>query len=200
MTLTPPPPPSTPPIPSTPPTGDGRPTLIAVVSAAVEATGATRGWLLRADDERGDFVVTAAVDGDGSTVLDLLGTRRDRRGVAGFVLASGQPAAVKPGRDDRDDDGAGGADGVPAALLVAPCHADEVMGVIELVDPPSGSFSFDDVETVTLLSEIAGAALGETAPVSAPPSPAELGRRLATLAADDPTRYAEIARVVEALT
>jgi len=74
-----------------------------------------------------------------------------------------------------------------------------VLGVLELVDAPSGSFSFDDVEVVSLLADVAGAALGEDADFVAPATPHQLFEALSSVAALDPTRYRDIARIVGAL-
>ena len=70
---------------------------------------------------------------------------------------------------------------------------------LEVVDAVNGSFTYDDVETITLLAEIAGAALAEGDELAAPPSPARLGEALASLSTTDPGRYREVARAVEAL-
>jgi hypothetical protein len=90
---------------------------------------------------------------------------------------------------------------VPASVLCVPCHYDDaVVGALELVDKPGGApFSFDDVELVTLLGSIAGAALSASgAEVMARP-PNEYARELAQLAASDPVAYARLSVVLEAL-
>ena len=120
--------------------------------------------------------------------------------IAGFVFASGQPAAVKPRADDLDNRGAGGVDGMPTAVLAVACVADEVRGVLELANPHGGSFGFDDVETAALLAEVAGAALAEALPTWEAPAPERLFVLLDSLARRDPARYAEVARFVEAMT
>jgi len=173
-----------------------RPTLRAVVQAAAEATGAERGWLLAAE---GDAFVVAAAFGHADAAT-AVGTLRPRLGIAGFVFASGQPAAIQPRADDVDNSGAGGATGMPTAVLAVPCIAEEICGVLELVDPYGGSFGFDDVETAALLAEVAGAALAEAMPTWEPPAPERLLVLLDSLARRDPARYAEVARFVEAMT
>ena len=176
-----------------------RPTLRAVVQAAVEATGAERGWLLAAAADDLTFVVAAAYGKPDAAAL--IGPSRARRGIAGFVFGSGQPAAVQLRTGDgADNEGAGGFTGVPAAVLAVPCGADEVRGVLELVNPQSGAFGFDDVDTASLLADIAGAALGEEQPSWQPPTPEQLGSSLAALAQRDPARYSEVARLIEAIT
>ncbi len=123
-------------------------------------------------------------------------------GTAAYVLASGQPVAMVPRADD-----ANAADGVaallgtrPASVLCVPCaHDDDVLGVLELVDKAGGSpFTFDDVELITVLANIAGSALRESAG-SDVRSPDELGGELRQLAANDPTAYIAVASVLEVL-
>jgi len=168
-----------------------------VIQAAIDATGADRGWLLRADG--GHFVVAAAY-GD-SDAPQRIGLRREQEGIAGFVLGSGQPAAIQTSPGDTDNEGAGGSAGAPRSVLAAPCGASTgtVLGVLEIVDAPGGSFSFDDVETIGLLADIGGAAMSEVEDVDPPISPEHLAHALVALAAENPSRYAAVARTVEAL-
>ncbi len=172
-----------------------RPTYQAAVRAALDSTGSARGWLLGVGDE--GFTVLAAFGHPGAT--ELVGQRRVVQGAAGFVAASGQPAAMQISAKDADNAGAGGAEGVPGALLAVPCGADDVTGVLEIVDPSNGSYSFDDVETVALLADVVGAALGEGDQAGHVASPIVLAAGLDALASSDPVRYASISRVVEAL-
>ena len=74
------------------------------------------------------------------------------------------------------------------------------MGALELVDKAGGApFSIDDVELVTLLGGIAGAALSLAgAEVPARP-PAEVASELVELASSDPVAYARLSVVLEAL-
>ena len=71
--------------------------------------------------------------------------------------------AIAPrGADPRLSEGLGARLGrMPASLLCVPCHhEDAIVGALELVDKAGGApFSIDDVELVTLLGGIAGAAL-----------------------------------------
>jgi hypothetical protein len=84
--------------------------------------------------------------------------------------------------------------------VCVPCERDgEVVGALQLVDKAAGSFTFDDVEIVTLLGTIAGAALTEAVPGLPPPAPAALGRDLERLAATDPSRYGTVASILEGL-
>ena len=175
------------------------PTLSAVLSSAVEATGADRGWLLALVDDQFEVLAASAAPGArGPAPATLVGSRRARRGVAGLAAGTGQPAAVRPRQDDGDNDGAGGTSGVPMAVLAAPCLDGDVVGVLELVRESSG-FGFDDVETASMLADIAGAAMSDTVTPQAPLSPEQLAAALAALAGRDPRRYADVARVVAGL-
>ncbi|MFV2039601.1 MAG: GAF domain-containing protein [Acidimicrobiales bacterium] len=172
-----------------------RPTYRAVIQAAVDSTGSSRGWLLGVGES--GFTVLAAHGHPMSGAA--VGQRREVRGAAGFAAASGQPAAMQIAPDDSENAGAGGVEGMPSALLAVPCGVEDVAGVIELVDPVNGSYSFDDVETVTLLADVVGAALSEDDSELLVPAPAALAAGLATLAGTDAVRYAAVARAVEAL-
>jgi GAF domain len=173
-----------------------RPTYHAVVQAAVEATGSAGGWLLAVDD--GTFTVLAVHGHDGQG-NNRIGVRVAADGAAGFVATSGQPAAMQVAADDADNVGAGGGTGSPSAILAVPCGTEEVIGVVELVDPAGGAYSFDDVEVVSMLADVAGAAMTETGTGPTPPSPAALALGLERLAAGDAGRYAAVARAVESL-
>lgn len=174
--------------------------LAVVVRSALEATGASAGWLLAVEGSVLRVVASAAVDGPGPP---LSATVPAGSGSSGFVAASGQPLAVSPRGDDRFGDGMATLLGRrPTSILAVPCMSDDaVVGVLELVDKlGSASFSFDDVELATLLAGIAGAGIrftGERRP--AVPGPSELGGDLARLAAADPARYAGVAAAVAAL-
>ena len=63
-----------------------------------------------------------------------------------------------------------------------------------------GPFSFDDVEVVTLLGAVVGAALVDAigAPVELPP-PARLVAELTAMAESDPEEYARIGPIVASL-
>lgn len=180
-------------------TSVARPVLDAIVATAVDVTAASVGWLLKADDETDALVVVAAAGGESPHAR--VGTRVQLSGVAGLVISSEQPAAIDTPPSDTSNVGAGGLDGNPAGVLAAPCGDDEVVGVLEVARPEgSGPFTVDDVEEVTLLARIAGAALDELDEATATvPSPAELARDLEGLAAREPTRYAAVARMIEAV-
>jgi GAF domain-containing protein len=170
--------------------------LQAIVDAAVASTPAAEGWILRRRRAR-LRVVAAAGDSPGA-LLDAEIPYDE--GVAGYVLASGQPVALSSGSDDARIMA-----GIPTlltleptAILTVPCAADDgVIGVLELVSV-SSAFHFDDVEIATLLASIAAVALDDVSS-QPPPSPAELGRLLSDLARLDPGRYAPLAGAVRAL-
>ena len=87
-------------------------------------------------------------------------------------------------------------------MLSVPCATDDgVFGALEVIDKQDGGrFTIDDVEIVTLLGGIAGAALADTSDATATViPPEELAGELRQLAAGDPARYASVAGVVRAL-
>ncbi len=167
-----------------------------IVAAAVDVTAATVGWLLRVDGD--ELVVVAAAGGDAPGAR--VGRRVPVAGTAGFVVTSGQPAAIESPPADESNLGAGGLDGNPAGVLAAPCGDEDVVGVLEVARPAgSDPFTIDDIEELTLLARVAGAALEAGDESAAVPSPAELGRELAALAAGHPARYAAVARMLDAV-
>jgi GAF domain-containing protein len=177
-----------------------RPTLVAVVTAAVNATGATAGWLL--EHRGGELAIVAAHGGPAAWTAALPG-RRSAGGTASMVIGSGQPVALQPGssamRDELSTELLGRN---PVSLLCVPClDGDDVIGALQLVDKrDGGAFDFDDVELAGLLGTIAGVALREAGAEAVDTPTAEgLARDLARLAETDPARFAAAARVIEAL-
>ena len=174
--------------------------LDALIDAAVDATGAARGWLLAADGP--ELVVVAASGRRGPVGARGPGATS---GWAGSVMQSGLPVALVPAPDDprfRGDLIMGPGER-PTSLLCFPCrHQGRTVGGLQLVDKAQGApFSIDDVEIVTWLADVAGAALDDTgtgAP-TAPPGPGELGAALGRLAAQDPARYRAVATVIAEL-
>jgi GAF domain-containing protein len=175
------------------------PVLDAVTRAAVDGTGAARGWVVAPE---GDGLRVAAAAG-GDDPGRLLDAHVDGPGgTAGLVLASGQPMAIVPRPGDvTTSAGVAALVGlVPTAVLCVPCGESEVVGALELVDKAGGGgFTFDDVELASLLAGIAGAALAVRGDAPAVPSASELGARLERVAAADPMRYSTLATVVAAL-
>lgn len=174
------------------------PTLAALVEAAVDATAAAQGWLLAVE---GDELVVVAASG-GASPGSRVGARRAVVGTAGYVAGSGQPAALQVSSDDSSNDGAGGLDGIPTAILAVPCGDDDVIGVLELVDKSGGAepFSFDDVEVASLLARVAGSALTDASDTTpGAPTPGELAGELERLAAADASRYAAVATMLQAV-
>ena len=174
-----------------------RPTFQAIVDEAITATGATTGWLLAVTPTSLRVVATAGLALD----RDLVGHELAARGAHGYVLSSGQPAAIMPQPADAANDGAAGYPGVPSSVLAVPCGDDPPLGVLELAGKEDGRpFTFDDIDALVTLASVAGAALTEGG--HTPPdvvSPAELATELDHLAAADPRRYADAARLIEAL-
>ncbi|MGH9126987.1 MAG: GAF domain-containing protein [Acidimicrobiales bacterium] len=174
------------------------PLLYEVVSAAARATGATRGWLFGLSGSQ-----MWVVAGYGPGAEARVGARGPWQfGWAGSVVASGHPLALSP----RPEDPRFSADLVadpnhrPHSLMCFPCrHEGEPAGALQLEDKAAGvPFDVDDVELVTLLADVAAAALTEaaTSGIDRPPAPEDLGVDLAALAAADPARYRTVATLV----
>jgi GAF domain-containing protein len=169
-----------------------RPILQTVVDQSLLATGASCGWLLAATDH--GFRVLAA---GGPVAAERVGTLVAATGARGYVLSSGQPTALMPPSDDTSNQGAGGHAGIPTSLLAAPCGREAVLGVLEVADRVDGGpFGFDDLEAVAGLAAVAGTALAVALDPVEVPSPEEVAARLRHLAATDPRRYLDTARVI----
>lgn len=174
-----------------------RPTYQAIVDQAIEATGASTAWLLRATADGLTVAATA-----GRAVKEAaVGQTIDPTGAQGYVLSSGQPVALMPPPNDPANDGAAGFPGVPTSVLAAPCGDESVLGVLELADKSAATpFTFDDIGAVGALASIAGAAMSEDGGVPLDVvSPAELAGELERMALENPRRYADTARVIESL-
>ena len=173
--------------------------LDAITEAAVGASGAANGWLVQAVDD--GLRVVAAAGGRPGDALGL--TVPADRGTTGFVVASGQPLAAVPSPDDdRFSVIVAQALGIrPTSVLSVPCATDDgVFGALEVIDKQDGGrFTIDDVEIVTLLGGIAGAALADAGDAAPVVSPEELASGLRQLAVADPARYASVADAVRAL-
>jgi GAF domain-containing protein len=173
--------------------------LDAIVRAAVEATGATRGWLVATD---GAILRVVAAAG-GERPGDLVGAEIAAGvGTAGLVIAGGQPMAVA--LRESDEQFAQGVIAVagasPKSILSVPCGDDEIVGALELIDKRGArNFAFDDVEIATMLADIAAAAIVVAIGGVAPPSPAQLAAELDRIAADEPARYGVVAKLISAL-
>ncbi len=169
--------------------------LDAIVRSAVEATAATSGWLVAATDD-GPLVVRAAFSDDGAG--EAIGTIVPDDAPAALALALGQPAARLVDPSDVSARGAGAAGDVPTSLLTVPCG--DAAGVLEVADKRGGSpFTIDDIELVTLLAEIAGAALAERDDDLESPDVEELAAELRRLHTTNRARYRFVARVVAGL-
>ena len=174
-----------------------RPTYQAIVDAALSATGAASGWLL-ADSEQGLAVV--ATSGQAASHQQI-GHMIQPQGAKAYVLAAGQPTALLPQPGDVANADGGGAPGIPPSLLAVPCGDDDIVGVLEISGKPHGAnFGFDDIAAISGLAQVAAAALVEQDDVSvAVTPPSQLGAELTSLSQRSPARYADVARVVEAL-
>lgn len=168
-----------------------------IVTAAAEATGAAAGWISRLVGD--DLVVEAAV----GTATDLTGQIfAAGEGPSGLAVASGQPVARRGlGVDELGV--AGALDPRPLNVLSVPCStAGGPVGVLEVADKAGAAmFSIDDIELVTTLASVAGAALGELPPSASAStgSASGAGASLARLARRDPIVHDAVLVVVRAL-
>jgi GAF domain-containing protein len=174
-----------------------RPIYQAIVDQALQATGASTGWLLVVVETGLRVVAAAGVAGQ----RGLVGTVLTPTGAQGYVLSSGQPAALMPQPHDSANDGAAGHPGVPTSVLAVPCTDQSIVGLLELAGKTGAiPFTFDDITAVASLAVVAGAAIAEN---KGPPpevvSPSTLATELERLAAQNPRRYADTARVIETL-
>lgn len=161
------------------------------LDAALDATGATSGWVVRLDGEG------AVVEAAGGAAAGSVGRRLTTDAAAAVTAATGQPMARRVAPDDPAARGAAGLAGTPRVLLSVPCGSS---GAFELADRLDGeAFSLDDVEVVSLLAQVAGVALDRLTEEAPPPSPEVLAARLAALARRDPEGYARAARTIEHL-
>lgn len=180
-------------------TAAAAPVLQALLRAAMDMTGAACGFVLRAE---GDVLRVAAAVGDGTA--GVVGRELAAgEGLAGYVVESQQPIALRPSGDDPrlGGDVAGLLAAQPSSVLCVPCATDDdLVGALELLDSAAGQFTLDDVEFATALADIAGAALtsGHDA-LAHVVSPDDLAGELERLSVVDPERYATVATVVAAL-
>jgi GAF domain-containing protein len=178
------------------------PVVRAALDAALQATGASAGWVLSVDGQTRRLQAVAVVGPIGTALLGMhVGLTA---GTAGYVATSGNPLALSSAAGDpRLAEGFVALTGLqPHTVLCVPCVAvgpsDGVVGVLELVDKADGSFGFDDVDVATLLGGVAAAALQQQR-AARPPQPDVLAARLQHLAQHHPARYAGVAAAVDAL-
>ncbi len=174
-----------------------RPTYQAIIDQALRSTGASTGWLLVVTGPTMRVVAAGGLAAE----RNLIGSELTPMGAQGYVLSSAQPAALMPQPNDPANNGAGGFPGVPTSVVTVPCGDDGPVGVLELADKADAKpFTFDDIESLSALASVAGAALAEGHDTSAPiATPAELATGLERLAAVDPSRYAHTAQLIESL-
>jgi hypothetical protein len=179
----------------------GDPLLAAILTAAADATQAGRGWMFAV---AGDQIHVVAGHGPGAS--SRVGAKGPRQfGWAGFVVGTRQALAIVPSPDDPRFLGDLVADRVarPASLLCFPCTYQGVaVGALQLEDKAGGApFVLDDIELVTILTEIAGAAIADMGDIEAalPPSAEDLGAELVNLAGTHPARYHAVATIVDEL-
>ena len=170
--------------------------LDAIARAVLDATGAAAAWVV-VGGPNGEPVV-AAVAGRSSATI---GSPAPAAGSAVLAISSGMPAARTFSTDDATGNGAAGLEEHPGSVLTVPFGDPGGGGGAVEVAGRSMPFTIDDIEVVSLLADVAGAAAVEsTEPVGAAgPSPDELAAELRALAEHDPRRYRDVAAVIGAL-
>lgn len=162
--------------------------------------------LLTPDEE--ELVFVAA---DGAGAVEVVGLRMpSSRGVAGWVVMSGEAAAVQEVRRDPRfaADVAARTGHLPKSILAAPLTAaDEVLGVVEVLDRDADrAGSHADMQVLAAVAALAGrtvqtarvvADLGRLllTAVGTASADASLGEALRAAAAAAPARDAEVLRV-----
>jgi GAF domain-containing protein len=134
--------------------------LEAICEAAQVAFGARACSIAVFDPETGELVFQAAT---GSAAASVIGMRLPvKRGIAGYVVASGQAIAVHDvERDPRFDREAAEATGyIPKSILAVPIEtADGVSGVIEVLDWSDERVGEEGLELAGVFARQAGLAL-----------------------------------------
>ena len=178
--------------------GATRPAYQAIVDAAINATGASSGWLLADQEEQGLYVLATAGQ---AAAHQQIGTTIPAQGAKAYVLAAGQPTALLPQPGDTANADGGGAPGIPPSLLAVPCGDDDIVAVLEVSGKPDGAtFGFEDIAALSGLASVAAAmVLERDDAVRAVASPGQLAAELDNLAQRLPARYEHVARVIEAL-
>lgn len=129
--------------------------LLTVSAAQIDCDEAS---VLIRDGDEGDLRFLIAI---GRVADQLLNMRVPAgKGIAGFVLSSGQPIAVADARDDESfygevDKETGYS---TQTILATPLrHGDEVIGVLEYInrrgEPPYAPFTSDEMDKATLFAE-----------------------------------------------
>ncbi|MDT0426284.1 GAF domain-containing protein [Streptomyces salyersiae] len=146
------------------------------VARAIFGAAASSVFLL---DEEADELVFQAVSGEGEEFL--VGRRFPAgRGIAGWVVTSGEPMVVDDLSSDTSFDRALARSTayVPDAIMAAPLISDSrVLGVLEVLDPsPQARSGVRELDLLAMFARQAAAALRVLAP--APAGVPEAGRTL----------------------
>ncbi|HBF81100.1 MAG TPA: GAF domain-containing protein [Streptomyces sp.] len=146
------------------------------VARAIFGAAASSVFLL---DEEADELVFQAVSGEGEEFL--VGRRFPAgRGIAGWVVTSGEPMVVDDLSSDTSFDRALARSTayVPDAIMAAPLISDSrVLGVLEVLDPsPQARSGVRELDLLAMFARQAAAALRVLAP--APAEVPEAGRTL----------------------
>ncbi len=168
--------------------------LHTLLQAAVSASQASHGWILRLEGQ--ELLVVASA---GERAGEILGLRYPLGSdAASFCVGSGQPFASYSSNSKMKGTIAPMVGQPPSSILCVPCEEKGTMvGAIQVADKKNaGSFDFDDVELISLMADIAGAALVQASRLLELPSPEALVLDLQALAQSDPARYSTVASVI----
>ncbi len=134
-----------------------------ILSSAAELLDAETSSLFLLDEETGELTVEAAA---GQPAEDVMKQRVPAgAGIAGWVVANGEPAIVEdPTADPRFFGGIDEKTGFETRnVLAVPMRTKErVIGVVEVINKRSGSFDDRDVEIGTALASQAATAIDNT--------------------------------------
>ncbi len=176
-------------------------TLQVVVGLAVRGTNAVAGWLAVPDGD--DALTVVAAESADASLRVPDGHRLDlERSYGGFVLATSQPASLQlVAHDDRAGAELALLGTSRGHLLAVPCaDDDDQVAVLEVVaGEDRGRFDLDDVELLSILGEVAGAAVVESLGGVAPPTADELAGQLRQLERSDPAGFGRVAPLVNSL-
>lgn len=135
--------------------------LQSVVDTARAIFGAAASSVFLLDEEAHELVFQA-VSGEGETQLEGLRFPAES-GIAGWVLTSGEPMVVDnlADNDSFDREFAESTAYVPDSLMAAPLtHGDQVLGVLEVLDPVAQArSSLNELDLLALFAQHAAVAL-----------------------------------------
>jgi GAF domain-containing protein len=172
--------------------------LNSIVVAAARIFGAAAASILLVNEKEQVLEFKVAC---GPSDRNLIGTKFPLdRGIAGYVVMTGQPIATSNLTQDKrfDQDFAKSTGYVPESILATPLlSGDRIIGVMEVLDKiDAASFGMQDMELLGMFAQQAALAIDQSQQISNMEEALVLG--LKRLASDDPSRdSAELLSVLE---